>query len=159
GEDLRRFQAGKAIRARPVGRAERAWKWVRRNRAGAMLLAGVVLSLMLGTVVASVFAVMANARARLARRHLYLAQMKLAEEAWNKGHIRRLLELLQETQDVPSGEEDLRGFEWQFLWRCAHTDLMTLQGHARYGVKSVCFSPDGKRLASADDWTVNVWDA
>jgi hypothetical protein len=43
-EDLRRFQAGEPIRARPVGRAERALKWVRRKPAAAALLAVSVLA-------------------------------------------------------------------------------------------------------------------
>jgi serine/threonine-protein kinase len=38
-DDLRRFQAGETIQARPVGRLERLVKWIRRNPAGAALAA------------------------------------------------------------------------------------------------------------------------
>jgi serine/threonine-protein kinase len=48
-EDLRRFQAGEPIVARPVSRLERAVKWVRRNPALAALLAAVALLVAGGT--------------------------------------------------------------------------------------------------------------
>jgi formylglycine-generating enzyme required for sulfatase activity len=44
-DDLRRFQAGEPIRARPVGAVERAWKWARRRPALAALLGVVLLAL------------------------------------------------------------------------------------------------------------------
>jgi serine/threonine-protein kinase len=42
-EDLRRFLADEPIRARRVGVAERAWRWGRRNRQTATLLAALVV--------------------------------------------------------------------------------------------------------------------
>jgi serine/threonine protein kinase len=63
-EDLRRFRAGEAIRARPVGVLERAWRWCRRNPAVASLLAAVALTLLAGTVTATSFALQAHSNAR-----------------------------------------------------------------------------------------------
>jgi serine/threonine protein kinase len=62
-QDLGSFLEGKPIRARPVGAWERAAKWVRRRPAGAALVAGVALSLLGGTAVATYFAIQSEARA------------------------------------------------------------------------------------------------
>jgi tetratricopeptide (TPR) repeat protein len=47
-EDLRRFLAGRPVRARPVGAAGRLWRWARRNPVPAGLVAALVLVTALG---------------------------------------------------------------------------------------------------------------
>jgi tetratricopeptide (TPR) repeat protein len=79
-DDLRRWLGGKPISARPVGRAERLWRWSQRNPALATLAAAVVLILIAGTTVSLLFALRSQENARQANRHADLAQQK-AEEA------------------------------------------------------------------------------
>jgi WD40 repeat protein/tetratricopeptide (TPR) repeat protein len=56
-EDLERWLKGEPIRARPVGKAERLWRWCRNNRTVATLTASVALLLVLIAVGSSVTAV------------------------------------------------------------------------------------------------------
>src|SRR5262249_34587034 len=72
-DDLRRFLAGEPGGARPVGRLDRAWRWCRRNPGVAGLLGAVVAALLLGTAVATWFAVEAEGNAETARKNLQAA--------------------------------------------------------------------------------------
>jgi WD40 repeat protein/tRNA A-37 threonylcarbamoyl transferase component Bud32 len=92
------------------------------------------------------------------RHILYAAQMNLGQNAWREAQAARLLDVLNR-QRPAAGAEDLRGFEWHFLWRLCHSQRRTWQGH-RHNCTCVAFSRDGKRLASAShDGTAKVWDA
>ncbi|PYI85692.1 MAG: hypothetical protein DME26_10415 [Verrucomicrobia bacterium] len=88
---------------------------------------------------------------------LYSADMNLAQRAWDEANVGRTLELLELHRPQP-GQADPRNFEWFYLDRLCHSELLTLKPHTN-GINGVVFSPDGKRLATAsDDQTVKVWN-
>jgi len=82
-EDLRRWQAGEPITARPVGRMERTAKWVRRNPGMAGLVTAVAATLLVGTVVATGLAIWgwSNAITAEQREKDALARKEDAEKA------------------------------------------------------------------------------
>jgi WD40 repeat protein/serine/threonine protein kinase len=81
------------------------------------------------------------------RRALYVYGINLAQHALEAGGVERVRELLEQHRPKP-GESDLRHFEWNYLYRLSHSELLTLKGHTEE-VISVAYSPDGTRLASA----------
>ncbi len=61
--DLRHFLADEPILARPMSSVERLARWTRRNRTVAALTAAILLAMLAGTVVSSIFAVAAARQA------------------------------------------------------------------------------------------------
>jgi eukaryotic-like serine/threonine-protein kinase len=92
-----------------------------------------------------------------ARFNLYVSQISLIQQELDSKRVGLALDLLEGLR-ANEGEEDLRGFEWYYLWRqCNRGLLATLRGH-RQGVVALAFSPDGATLLSASsDGEVRSW--
>jgi WD40 repeat protein len=144
-DDLRRFLKGEPIHARPIGSAERLWRWGRRKPALASLI-GAVATLMVaiamgGTVAAIQF-----------RRQLYFERIALANHELTFDNLRRVQELLAECPVA------LRGWEWDYLQRRCRFEPTVFQG-PKEGIYSVAFSGDGTKLAAAGaDGSILVFD-
>jgi WD40 repeat protein/serine/threonine protein kinase len=81
------------------------------------------------------------------RRANYVSDMNLARVAWDENNLVRTHELLDKYLARP-GEADLRNFEWHYLRRLLHGDLLTVKAHEGW-VTSVAFLPDGKSLLTS----------
>jgi WD40 repeat protein/serine/threonine protein kinase len=161
GEDLQRFVEDRPIRARRISPAERAWRWARRNRPVASLLVALALVFVGsfgGMAVlwiraensarteaqerrrAQEQAKIANDRAQELRRQDYVSRVNLAYRECLDNNVAHAIELLD------GCPQDLRGFEWQYVWRQCHPALWSVP--EAQNVFAVAFSPDGARLAT-----------
>ncbi|MCP4450071.1 MAG: protein kinase, partial [Planctomycetes bacterium] len=87
------------------------------------------------------------------RRLLYFDRINLAEKYYDDDNVSRVRDLLTACPN------DLRSWEWYYLWHLSDQAQMTLHGHEG-AVSSVAFSPDGKRIISGSrDNTLQLWDA
>jgi serine/threonine protein kinase len=188
--DLENFLTDRPVVARRTGALETAWRWCRRNKAAAGLLAASAVAALalvgLGVGLADNARVRASERqavtARFAevqhRKTAELAQhaeeqerqkaeqaaaserlvgyfhnIVLAEREWFDCNVGRTEQLLEECPD------SLRRWEWHYLKRQCHTDLMTIYGPPTQAM-GVAFSPDDRHVATtADDNGVRVWNA
>jgi serine/threonine protein kinase/Flp pilus assembly protein TadD len=91
-EDLRRYQAGEPIKARPVGLAERGWRWCRRNPFIAALLAAVALLLSGGIASLTVLWLRSERNRTLAEANLEEAESQRARAEQSLGAARRAIE-------------------------------------------------------------------
>jgi WD40 repeat protein/serine/threonine protein kinase len=186
GEDLQRFIDDEPIVARPISQSERLWRWCRRNPDLARLAALLVLVVLTGfalvtwkwqdaerqrdaaevaekgearqRAIAVQQAELATREADLSRRLLYVADMQLAQRTWEAGTTGGARGILSRHIPQP-GQEDLRDFEWRYLWRsCQDGSRDTLRGHTHES-QAMALSPDGRTLVTCGDGgSILIWD-
>ncbi|HEX7450343.1 MAG TPA: protein kinase [Pirellulales bacterium] len=165
-DDLQRFLDNRPIRARRsrvLGHLKAFW---RRHQ---VLLVAVLLTLLVASSIGSLLVwrqrqeavaqrALVVARDADLRQRLYAADIKLAHQAWQRGDLVRMKELL-DRYSGPAGDE-LRDFAWHYLSSLLAARPAPLQV-LRPGdgnIYCVQFSPDGKHLAAAcGDGHVVIW--
>ncbi|MFN7944986.1 MAG: protein kinase [Blastocatellia bacterium] len=141
--DIERHLNGEAVLARGASLIYRAGRFVRRHRAATAN--ALIMSLLLagGLLYALSQLHLAREQAREQRRARYAAQMPQALDDWQHSDLAPMNEKL--LSFVPQrGEEELRGFEWFYLWRLAHRELIALRHDDP--VEAAYFMAEGRLL-------------
>jgi WD40 repeat protein len=164
--DIQRYLKDEPVLACPPSAWYRFRKFARRNKAALATASTVGLAVVVAVAVLAVSTVVAQTALRAEtrakdnledtlereRRDSYFHRIALAQRELSANNLGGALRLLGECP------EDLRDWEWNYLQRLCRVDPITLQGRGT-GVCGAAFSPDGRRLAAAnDDGTVGLFD-
>src|SRR5204862_5509175 len=100
----------------------------------------------------------AQAQELVSRQNAYAADISAASHALDQGNLGLARRLLSGHRPRP-GEQDLRGFEWRYLWGQSQGEqLKTLSEHSN-SVNCLAYSPNGTILASgSSDHAVRLWN-
>jgi eukaryotic-like serine/threonine-protein kinase len=175
-QDLGRFLDDKPILARPVGHLEQVHRWCRRNPFPALLIGGIAITLIIGTVISTYFGLRAIAGEREAikneniaierkeesERRTYVAEFVLAWQKSLNGRSQEAKQLLEGLLPQRAGDPDLRGFEWHYLQRLCELQLQTFTDtvsdvNETRNILAIATSPDQRWLATAGS-KVLIWD-
>jgi WD40 repeat protein/class 3 adenylate cyclase len=160
-KNLRAWEQRKAEMA--LRQAEQAARELAERRAAqrhrlAVLAGGAAVLLLLLAITLGYGIQRAEKQRRRAEAYLYDADMILAGQALQQNNLGRALSFLNLHRPAKTGQRDLRGWEWRYLWeKCRSDELATIGQHDGI-VQSVAVFPDGKWVASGGyDGLVKIW--
>jgi eukaryotic-like serine/threonine-protein kinase len=185
-QDLKRHLNNEPVLARPPSPAYRFHKAFRRNKLAFTAAAAVFVALAIGLALSTrqtlrarkaeheqsklrtiaesalkdvaVQAQIATNNAQHSSRLLYVADMNLAQQALNNNNIGRVKTLLDRHRPRP-GEEDLRGWEWRYLWQQSQSGAYAVLTNRSTRAVDLSFSHDGQSLVIGWlDGRVDLWD-
>jgi eukaryotic-like serine/threonine-protein kinase len=88
----------------------------------------------------------AQAAELVARQRAYASDMNFAQQAFDRNNLGRALDLLNR-QRPRTGQRDLRGWEWRYLWQQTHSDALFTLCQEAAEISSLSVSPDGLSVA------------
>jgi WD40 repeat protein/tRNA A-37 threonylcarbamoyl transferase component Bud32 len=165
-DDLRRWFADEPIKARPVGRVERAWRWCKRHPEVASLSAILLLVLGAISIIAPVVAVREvrlrheSEQRRVELQHQVASNLfQRASEEYNAGRVLAGIALLSEAHELVDGDKPLRRSARRLMsgWLTQAGRPIVHDGV----VLAVAFSPDGHTaVVGGHDLqaTARLWD-
>jgi serine/threonine protein kinase len=170
-EDLRAYLENRVVSVYWTGTVAECAKWLARNKPLA-IGAAAFLALAIGAWID--IALIHSRTDELSKAGLEIVKahdeaLVTAEEARHKtyaAYIAAADASLRANDDAGARKhleacgEDLRGWEWRYLWRRANGGPAPVRWRGPGGeVRSVSFSPDGQFLASASaDGAIHVWN-
>ena len=102
----------------------------------------------------------AEGQTLVARRQAYAADMNLAQNALNTDNLGRARELLNSHNHVANSGDDLRGWEWRYLWEKCRSDALYTLSQFSAEVSALSVSHDNKWIAVGEyrDTRLAIWD-
>jgi WD40 repeat protein/serine/threonine protein kinase len=158
-EELERFLQDEPIHARPVTRVERAWRWGRRNPLVASLWVALALAIIIGFASVTWQLRRISREESITQQNLYTADMNRVQQAWDQGNLQIAQELLR--AHLPqAGKEDLRGFEWRYLWNlCRDESLFEFTNvDFAFSRRGLAIAADGETMIAASGETLRWLD-
>lgn len=163
--DLARFLDGRSIHARPATIFERAFKWARRRRALATLIAISTISIFTaagGLAVHNQRLLREQARVEMSQRetatYLRSMQLQLAYELWKGGSAAAAYETAKDYLTPESSKESEQDFAARFLAHRLEGGAVRWQSHEQ-GVAFIDISSDRRVVATATkQGEIRVWN-